>query len=120
MLVEEDLAVPPVVPALPPEGEMVRAPPPTVETMTRPTLFVVVRTSPRVRLGEEVPVVEVDPPAAAAVDVLGLEPEPAAIPPLDEVLVEVVEGGVLSLAPAAGVLVPPLGLEVVLEVVPPP
>ena len=114
----------PVVLAPPPEGVMVRAPPPTVETTTRPTLLVLVRTSPRVREGDEVPVVEVDPPAAAAADVVGLEPvpepEPAATPPLDEMLVEVVEGGVLSLAPAAGVLVSPLGLEVVLEVVSPP
>ena len=78
-----------------------------------------VMTSPRVREGDEVPVVEVDPPAAAAADVVGLEPapepEPAATPPLDEVL-----AGVLSLAPAAGVLVSPLGLDVVLEVVSPP
>ena len=102
----------------PPEGERVRTPPPMVETTTRPTLLVVVTTSPCVREGDEV--VEVDPPAAAAPDVVGLEPEPAVIPPLDEVLVEVVVGGVLWLAPAAGVLVSPLGLEVVLEVVSPP
>ena len=102
----------------PPEGERVRTPPPMVETTRRPTLLVVVTTSPRVREGDEIPVIEADPPAAAALDVVGLKPEPATIPPFDEVLVEVVVGGVL--APAAGVLVSPLGLEVVLEVVSPP
>ena len=120
VLVEEDEALLPVVLAPPPEGEMVRAPPPTVETTTRPTLLVLVTTSPRVREDDEVPVVEVDPPVAAAPDVVGLEPEPAAIPPLDGVLAEVVVGGVLSVAPAAGVLVSPLELEVVLKVVSPP
>ena len=111
VLVEEDVALLPVVLA---PGVMVRAPPPTVETTTRPTPLVLVMTSPRVREGDELPVVEVDPPAAAAPDVVGPEPELAAMPPLDEVLVE----GVL--APAAGVLDSPPGLDVVLEVVSPP
>ena len=95
----------------PDEGVMVRAPPPTVETMVRPTLLVLVTTSPRVREGDEVLVVEAAPPADAEADALELEleAEPAAIAPLDAVLVEVV----LPPAPADVVLVPAPGLEVV-------
>ena len=95
----------------PAEGEMVRTPPPTVETMVRLTLLVLVTTSPRVREGDWL--------AGAEVDVVGVELEPAAIAPLDEV-VEVVVEGVFWLAAAAVEPVSPTGVDVVLEVVSPP
>ena len=99
---------------------MVLTPPPTVETMVRPTLLVLVTTSPRVREGDEAPVEEGDWPAEDEVDVVGFEPEPATLAPLDEVLVDVVVEGVLWPAPAGVVDVPALGLEGVLEAVSPP
>lgn len=105
----------------PDEGVMVCTPPPTVETMVRPTLLVLVMTSPGVREDEELVVVEGETPAEVEVDVVELEPEPAAIAPLDEVLVDVVVEDVLEPAPApAGVVVVSvLGLEVGLGVSPP-
>ena len=98
----------------PAEGVMVWTPPPTVETMVRPTLLVLVTTSPFVREAE-VPVADGDAPAEVELD--GLEPVPdaAATPPLEEVLVEVV----LGLAAAGVVLVAAAGLGVVLDVSPP-
>lgn len=114
VLVKEDSVLLLEVVELPGEGEMVCTPPPTVETMVRPTLLVLVTTSPCVREDEEVLVVEGDAPAEVEVDVVELEP--AATAPLDEVLVEVVVEGVLELV----VLVSELGLEVVLVEVSPP
>ena len=108
-----------------PEGVMVCTPPPTVETMTRPTLLVLVTTSPRVRGAEEVEVAEGevapgDPPADVDVDGVEPEPEPAAMAPLDEAPVDVGVDGVLS-PPAAGVAVESaLGLGAVVEEVSPP
>ena len=91
-----------VVVELPDEDEMVWTPPPTVETTVRPTLLVLVMTSPRVREVEEVDVVEGDSPAEVEVDVVELEVVPATGAPFDEVLVDVV---VLGVEPApAGVL----------------
>ena len=87
---------------LPDEGEMVWTPPPTVETTVRPTLLVLVMTSPCVREVEEVAVVDGDSPAEVEVDVVELEVVPATGAPFDEVLVEVVVLGVEA-APA-GVL----------------
>ena len=106
VLVREDCVLLPDVVKPPAEGEMVCTPPPTVETMVRPTPLVLVTTWPLVREVEEVSVVEGDSPADVGVGVV----EPAAPAPLDEVLVEVV--------PASAGVVP--GLEVVLEVVSPP
>ena len=85
----------------------------------RPTLLVLVMTSPRVREGEEVLVIEGDPPAEVEVEVAELELEPAATAPLDEVLVDDVLEVVLGLAPAGVVLVSMLGVEIVLELPPP-
>ena len=109
VLVREDAGLLLDVVEAPDEGEMVCTPPPTVETMVRPTLFVLVTTSPGVREVEEVAVVEGDTPAEVEVDVVELEP--ARIAPLDEVLVDVVLEVVLAPAPAGVVL----GVEVVLE-----
>ena len=111
VLVREDAGLLLDVVETPDEGEMVCTPPPTVETMVRPTLFVLVTTSPGVREVEEVAVVEGDTPAEVDVDVVELELEPATIAPLDEVLVDVVLEVVLAPAPAGVVL----GVEVVLE-----
>ena len=110
---------------LPAEGEMVWTPPPTVETTVRPTLLVLVITSPFVRLGdeaaaEEAAVGEGDAPAEDDIDAVGLELAPPTIAPLDEVLVDGVVGVVLEPAPAGVALVPVVGVEVVLEEVPPP
>lgn len=105
---------------LPGEGEMVCTPPPTVETMVRPTLLVLVTTSPCVREAEEVAVVEGDSPAEVEAEVVEPESEPATIAPLDEVLVDVAVEGMLGPAPAMVVLVSVLGLEVVLDDKPPP
>lgn len=105
---------------LPGEGVMVCTPPPTVETMVRPTLLVLVITSPCVREAEEVAVVEGDSPAEVEAEVLEPESEPATIAPLDEVLVDVAVEGMLGPAPARVVLVSVLGLEVVLDDKPPP
>lgn len=105
---------------LPGEGEMVCTPPPTVETMVRPTLLVLVMTSPCVREAEEVAVVEGDSPAEVEAEVVECESEPATIAPLDEVLVDVMVEGMLEPAPARVVLVSVLGLEVVLDDKPPP
>lgn len=105
---------------LPGEGEMVCTPPPTVETMVRPTLLVLVMTSPCVREAEEVAVVEGDSPAEVEAEVVEPESEPATIAPLDEVLVDVAVEGMLGPAPARVVLVSVLGLEVVLDDKPPP
>ena len=99
----------------PAEGEMVWTPPPTVETMVRPTLLVLVTTWPFMREAEEVSVAEGDPPAGVELDGLEPVPEAAATPPLDEVLAEVVSG----LAAAGVVLVSATGLGVVLDVSPP-
>lgn len=104
----------------PGEGEMVCTPPPTVETMVRPTLLVLVMTSPRVGEAEEAPVVEGDSPAEFEVDVVELEPAPVTIAPLDEVLVDVVVDGVLEPGPAGVGLTSVLELEVVLKEVCPP
>lgn len=121
VLVVEDCVLLPDVVEPPDEGVMVCTPPPTVETMVRPTLLVLVMTSPRVRELEELAVVEGDPPAGVDVDVVELEAEPAAIAPLDEVLVDVVVEDALEAAPApAGVVVVSvLGLDVGLGVSPP-
>lgn len=102
----------------PDEGVMVCTPPPTVETMVRPTLFVLVTTWPCVREGDEVPVAEGDAPAEIEADVV--EAEPAAITPLDEVLLEDVVMGELSPALAEVALVSAFGLDAVPEVVSPP
>ena len=146
VLVVEDCALLLDVVELPDEGEMVCTPPPTVETMMRPTALVLVMTSPCVRGPDEVAVVEGDSPAEVEVDVVALEPglepgpepkaepeaeaeaeaepeaepEAATIAPLDEVLVEVVVEGKMEPAPVEVALGPPLGLVVVLEVSPPP
>ena len=111
---------------LPAEGVMVWTPPPTVETTVRPTLLVLVMTSPFVRAGEEAAVEEAavgegDAPAEVEVDVVVLELElaPPTIAPLDEVLVDVVVGGVLEPAPAGVALVLVVGVEAVLEEVSP-
>ena len=120
VLVKEDSVLLPEVVELPGEGEMVCTPPPIVETMVRPTLLVLVMSSPCVREAEVVLVVEGDSPAEVGVDVDVVEPEPAAIAPLDDVLVDVVVEGALELAPADVVLVSELGLEVALEDVSPP
>lgn len=120
VLVKEDCALLVDVVELPDEGVMVCTPPPTVETMMRPTALVLVVTSPCVREVDEVAVVEVDWPAEVEVDVVEPEAEPATIAPLDEVLVDVVVEGVLGLAPVGVVLVSVLKVEVVLEEVSPP
>lgn len=105
----------------PGEGEMVCTPPPTVETMVRPTLLVLVTTWPCVREAEEVAVVEGDSPAEVEVEVDVAEPsEPATVASLDEVLVDVVGEGALGLAPASAVLVSELGLDDELEEASPP
>ena len=111
VLVKEDSVLLPEVVELPGEGEMVCTPPPTVETMVRPMLLVLVIPWPRVREDEEVLVVDGDSPAEVEVDVVELEP--ATIAPLE---VEVVVEGVLELV----VLASELGLEVVLVEVSPP
>lgn len=116
MLVTEDCVLLLDVLEPPGEGEMVCTPPPTVETMVRPTLFVLVMTWPRVREAEEVVVGEGDSPG---VDVVELESTPETTAPLDEVLVEVVIG-VLEPAPAGVTPVSVLELEVVLEEDSPP
>ena len=110
---------------LPAEGEMVWTPPPTVETTVRPTLLVLVMTSPFVKEGDEAavaeaPVGEGDAPAEVDVDVVGLELAPPTIAPLDEVLVDVVVGVVLEPAPTGVALAPVVGVELVLEEVSPP
>lgn len=102
----------------PDEGVIVCTPPPTVETMVKPTLFVLVTTWPCVREGDEVPVAEGDAPAEVEVDVV--EAEPAALASLDEVLVEVVVMGELPPAPAEVALVAALGLDAAPGVVSPP
>ncbi len=84
--------------------------------MVRPTLLVLVMTSPCVREDEEVAVAEGDSPAEVEDDVVELESEPATIAPLDEVLVDVVLEGV----PAGVMLVSVLEVEVVLEDASPP
>ena len=105
---------------LPAEGEMVWTPPPTVETTVRPTLLVLVMTSPFVRAGdEEAAVGEADAPAEADVDVVELELVPPTIAPLDEELVDVVVGVVLEPAPAGVALAPVVGVDVVVEEVSP-
>ena len=111
VLVVDDWVLLPEVVEPPAEGVMVWTPPPTVETIVRPTLLVLVTTSPFVREA----VADGDPPAEAELD--GLEPVPdaPATPPLEEVLVEVV----LGLAAAGVVLVSAAGLGVVLDVSPP-
>ena len=116
MLVTEDCVLLLDVLEPPGEGEMVCTPPPTVETMVRPTLFVLVMTWPRVREAEEVVVGEGDSPG---VDVVELESTPGTTAPLDEVLVDVVVG-VLEPAPAGVAPVSVLELEVVLEEDSPP
>lgn len=102
VLVRDDCVLLLDVVELPDEGEMVWTPPPTVETTVRPTLLVVVMTSPGVREAVEEVVVEGDSPAEVEVDVLELELVPAAGAPFDDVLVDVVVLGVEA-APA-GVL----------------
>lgn len=116
VLVTEDSVLLLEVVELPDEGKMVCTPPPTVETMVRPTLLVLVITSPCVREDEEMVVVEGETAAEVELDVVELEP--ATIAPLEEVLVEVVEEGVLELV----VLVSEheLEVEVVLVEVSPP
>lgn len=104
VLVREDCVLLLDVVELPDEGEMVWTPPPTVETTVRPTLLVVVMTSPCVREAVEEAVAEGDSPAEVEVDVVELELElvPAGDAPFDDVLVDVV---VLGVEPApAGVL----------------
>lgn len=73
-----------------PVGEMVEAPPPTVDMTTRPTPLVMVMTSPAVRemLGEVVV-------AAACAEVVAGEVELGTEAGLDEVLVDVVVIGEL-------------------------
>ena len=108
VLVKEDCVLLLDVVELPDGGVIVCTPPPTVETMVRPTPLVLVITSPGVREAEVVAVVEGDSPAEVEVDVVELELVPATGAPFDEVLVDVV---VLGVEPApAGVL----GVEVVL------
>lgn len=119
VLVEEDCALLLEVVAPPDEGVMVCTPPPMVETMVRPTLLVLVMTSPRVSEAE-VEVVEGDPAAEVEGDAVELEPEPAATAPLEEVLVDVVIEDGLEPWPAGVVLVSVLGVEGVLEGVSPP
>lgn len=104
----------------PDEGVIVCTPPPTVETMVRPTLFVLVTTWPCVREGDEVPVAEGDPPAEVEADVVEVEAEPAATTPLDEVPVKDVVIGELPPAPAEVALASAFGLDAVPEVVSPP
>ena len=116
VLVTEDCVLLLDVLELPGEGEMVCTPPPTVETMVRPTLFVLVITWPRVREAEEAVVGEGDSPGVDAVE---LESTPGTTAPLDEVLVDVVVG-VLEPAPAGVAPVSVLELEVVLEEDSPP
>ena len=103
----------------PAEGEMVWTPPPTVETTVRPTLLVLVITSPVVREGDEAAVGEMDAPAEADVDVVELELVPPTMAPLDEELVDVVVGVVLEPAPAGVALAPVVGVEAVVEEVSP-
>ena len=117
LVVEEWVLVPDAVEA-PPEGVMVWTPPPTVETMVRPTLLVLVMTSPFVREDEEVSVVEGDSPAEIGVDVVELESEPAATAPLDEALADAA-AGVLEPSPAGVVLVSEVVVGVLEDVSPP-
>ena len=86
----------------------------------RPTLLVLVITSPFVRAGDEAAVEEAavgegDAPAEVDVDVVGLELAPPTMAPLDEVLVDVVEGVVLEPAPAGVALPPVVGIGVVVS-----